>query len=69
MKFFLKTFVAVALIAVLYLSILRALDNSAKYDCHQWAGEATSTPGFFITKDQKAQCDYYGIHVNATIHG
>jgi hypothetical protein len=36
-------------------------------DCYQWQREAATYPLFYLTKDQKAQCDYWQIKVAAPV--
>ena len=38
-------------------------DNRAIAECYKWAEHAHSTPAFYLTDAQQAQCDYHNIDI------
>ena len=60
--------VAITVVSVVVLR--QALEKSERYEClklQSWAD--SGLVDFYITPDQKKQCDYYGITINAPIKG
>lgn len=53
--------------ALLIVAIVYGLGLQDKADCMKWAQQADAYPAFYLTSDQKQQCDYWGIPVNARV--
>lgn len=47
------------------LSLVYALDKQDRIDCLKWQREASVLQGFYLTKDEAAQCAALNISVNA----
>jgi hypothetical protein len=60
--------IIIAIIGVVVgLLIAKSMDQQDKIDCYQWASEAKTLSDFYITPNEKAQCDHWHIEVNAQI--
>lgn len=57
---------ATTLFSILYLLfslVLAAEDRRAMAECYQWQHIANTTPAFYLTDAEQAQCDYHHIDV------
>lgn len=59
------------LFCVLFLALIfvaqYGFDKQDKVDCNSWAAQADVYPLFTLTTNEKAQCDYWKIPVNAPV--
>lgn len=56
-----------AFLGLIVAASVYAMSATDKADCHEWQQEAGDFAGFFITRNQKDQCDYYGIEINVPV--
>ncbi len=56
-----------ALIIVFGFFAVKEGQTADKNDCLKWQKEATEYQGYYLTKNQKAQCDYYSVEINAPV--
>lgn len=59
--------IAIALIVILTWAVLGAEERRATAECLKWKSEAKENPIFYITKQEKAQCDAYEIETGAPV--
>lgn len=64
--FFMWVSLVVAFIGFLWV-IGYGWDKQDEIDCNKWAKEANLYAGYWLTEGQKAQCDHFGIDVNAPV--
>lgn len=55
-----------AVVAFIFLLPV-SLDRQAQADCLKWQSYAKDIRGFYLTKEQKAQCDDAKITINAPV--
>lgn len=67
MKDIFATVLVVILLITFVVALQVAIDTSAKAECNKWVEESVTYPKFFLTENQKEQCDHYGIAVNAIV--
>jgi hypothetical protein len=68
-KTLIKVTMFVIVLSALTAACLNSLDRSAKISCNEMVSEASSNPKFWITQNQKDQCDFYNISINAPVNG
>jgi len=55
------------LVILMAYGFVKALDGQDQVQCYQWQQQATQFKGFYLTKDEAAQCAYWKIPVTAPI--
>lgn len=48
-------------------ALIAGNDQDDRNSCYQWAQQAQTYPGFFLSVDEAAQCRYWNIPVNAPV--
>jgi hypothetical protein len=64
-------FSAVLVLAIFLVLIILvgsvAIDRTAIAQCKTWQMQSEQYPLFYLTQNQKDQCDYYSITINAPV--
>ncbi len=60
--------IVLAIISICILALASiGLDEHEKYECQKWQAEATTYQGYFLTGWQQAQCNRWGITIEAPV--
>lgn len=59
--------VGALIIFFLFKATFDALDKQDEIDCNKWAHEAKEYNNYYITQNQKDQCDTFGITINTQV--
>lgn len=63
---FLAIAVIIGLIGIVIALRYSTIEND-KADCYKWQEWAKEYPGFYLTKNEVKQCEYFGIQVEAPV--
>ena len=64
----LKTLLLTCLLVIITMTVMTsAMNRSDNVQCLRWQSDATSYPGYYLTKWQKMQCDAHNIQINAPV--
>ncbi len=69
LKIILSTIIIIALLIIFFKAAEGGLEKMERIECLRWQETAKTIPGFWLTPWQKAQCDHWGIEINAPVRG
>ena len=62
-------FVLIGLFFILGWAFMSGLEKEERYECYKWQRWSQELRVFYLTPWQKAQCDHYGIKIDAPVRG
>lgn len=57
----------VLMLGAIIAASVYGISKQDKIDCDKWAAQSSVYSAFFITQNQKDQCDYFKINIKAPV--